>query len=60
MDDPKRRRSAVWRWYRQGRAHSVESCTILTAPAPGPIAAIHPRMPVVLAGGCTSSGWIPP
>jgi putative SOS response-associated peptidase YedK len=40
--------AALWeRW--RGPEGPVESCTLLTRPAAGPVAALHDRMPVVLS-----------
>ncbi len=43
----------------QGRALELQSCTILTAPAPAALAPIHPRMPLALDRGLYER-WLDP
>lgn len=50
--------AALWeRW--RGPAGPLESCTLLTRPSAGPVAALHDRMPVVLTPG-EAGPWLDP
>jgi putative SOS response-associated peptidase YedK len=43
----------------QGESGALRSCSILTAPATGPLAELHPRMPVIAPPGAWDA-WLDP